>query len=127
MAQPVWTLEVNMEFSAAHALRHYQGKCENLHGHNYRVRVAVKGHELLPKTELLMDFGDLKRLVKEAVAPLDHANINNVPPFDGLNASSENLARYIWQRLVAGLPPNVRLARVTVAERDAQSATYSEE
>lgn len=127
MAQPVWTLEVNMEFSAAHALRHYQGKCEKLHGHNYRVRVAVKGNELLPKTELLMDFGDLKRLVKEAVAPLDHANINDVPPFDGMNASSENLSRYIWQRIAPVLPVNVRLARVTVAERDAQSATYSEE
>lgn len=127
MASPVWTLEVNMEFSAAHALRHYQGKCENLHGHNYRVRVAVKGHDLLPKTELLMDFGDLKRMVREAVAPLDHANINEVTPFDGINASSENLARYIWQRMAVALPDNVRLAWVTVAERDAQSATYTEE
>lgn len=127
MATPVWYLEVNMEFSAAHALRHYQGKCENLHGHNYRVRVEVKGSELMPRTELLMDFGDLKRMVKEAVAPLDHANINDVPPFDAMNASSENLARYIWKRMEPNMPENVRLTSVTVAERDAQRATYREE
>lgn len=127
MPTPVWYLTVDMEFSAAHALRHYQGKCENLHGHNYTVTVEVKGHELLPGTELLMDFGDLKRMVKEAVAPLDHAHINETSPFDELNPSSENLARYIWQRMAPRLPKNVRLHGVTVAERSIQRATYREE
>lgn len=124
---PTWYLTVKMEFSAAHALRHYQGKCENLHGHNYTVTVEVKGHELMPNTELLMDFGDLKRLVKEAVAPLDHRHINEVPPFDAINPSSENMARYIWQRMAPHLPQNVRLHGVSVAERDIQHATYREE
>lgn len=127
MATPTWYLTVKMEFSAAHALRHYQGKCENLHGHNYAVTVEVKGHELMPGTELLMDFGDLKRLTKEAVAPLDHAHINEVPPFDTVNPSSENMARFVWQRMAHHLPKNVQLHGVTIAERDIQHATYREE
>ena len=96
MSRPFWKLTVRSEFCAAHALRHYQGKCEHLHGHNYAVEVVVKGYTLSQDTELLMDFGDLKGLLKQALEPLDHAYINDVPPFDAVNPSSENLARYIW-------------------------------
>ena len=67
MSRPFWKLTVRSEFCAAHALRHYQGKCEHLHGHNYAVEVVVKGYTLSQNTELLMDFGDLKALLKQAL------------------------------------------------------------
>ena len=114
MSRPFWKLTVRSEFCAAHALRHYQGKCEHLHGHNYAV-------------ELLMDFGDLKALLKQALEPLDHAYINDVPPFDAVNPSSENLARYIWNQMAPSLPETVKMYSVTVAEKGIQSATYMEE
>ena len=71
MSRPFWKLTVRSEFCAAHALRHYQGKCEHLHGHNYAVEVVVKGYTLSQNTELLMDFGDLKALLKQALEPLE--------------------------------------------------------
>ena len=127
MSRPFWKLTVRSEFSAAHALRHYQGKCEHLHGHNYAVEVVVKGDTLSNDTELLMDFGDLKTLLKHALEPLDHAYINDVPPFDVSNPSSENIARYIWKQMAPALPANVAMHSVTVAEKGIQSATYMEE
>lgn len=122
----LWRLTVKDEFCAAHALRHYKGKCENLHGHNYSVDVVVQGRKLLPGTELLMDFGDLKALLKGVLKPLDHAMINDVPPFDQINPSSENLASYIWQQCAGRLPEGVSMYQVTVAEKGRQSATYME-
>lgn len=127
MSQPLWKLTVRSEFCAAHALRHYKGKCERLHGHNYAVEVVVKGTVLSPDTELLMDFGDLKALLKETLEPLDHQHINEVPPFDLSNPSSENLARYIWKKMASRLPSPVAMESVTVAEKGIQSATYTEE
>ena len=119
MSRAIWRLTVRGEFSAAHALRHYQGKCENMHGHNYAAEMTVEGETLTPDTELVMDFSELKRLL--------HTDLNATPPFDRLNPSSENLARHLWQRLAPqlhGLP--VRLIGVTVSEKSAQSATYCE-
>lgn len=72
-------------------------KCEHLHGHNYGVKVVVEGSRLSPDTELLMDFGDLKAILKEVLETLDHQYLNELPPFDRINPSSENLARHIWQ------------------------------
>ena len=113
MSRPFWKLTVRSEFCAAHALRHYQGKCEHLHGHNYAVEVVVKGYTLSQNTELLMDFGDLKALLKQAL--------------DAVNPSSENLARYIWNQMAPSLPETVKMYSVTVAEKGIQSATYMEE
>ena len=127
MSRPFWKLTVRSEFCAAHALRNYQGKCAHLHGHNYAVEVVVKGDTLSEDTELLMDFGDLKALLKHALEPLDHAYINDVPPFDVSNPSSENIARYIWKQMAPALPATVTMHSVTVAEKGIQSATYMEE
>ena len=126
MARSLWRLTIRSEFCAAHALRHYQGKCERLHGHNYGVEATVEGERLLPETELLLDFTDFKQLLKNALEDLDHHFLNDVPPFDVSNPSAENLSRYIWQRLSPLLPGGVRLHSVTVAEKDIQSATYME-
>ena len=126
MSQPIWQLTIRSEFCSAHALRHYKGKCEHLHGHNYGVKVVVEGSRLSPDTELLMDFGDLKAIPKEVLETLDHQYLNELPPFDRINPSSENLARHIWQAMAPHLPEQVRLCAVTVAEKGIQSATYME-
>ncbi len=128
MKKGFWRLAVRGEFAAAHALRHYQGKCEAMHGHNFQVEAVVQGAELTPKTELLLDFSVIKARLKEVLDTLDHHDLGQVPPFDRLNPSSENLARHIFHclaPLLAECP--VRLYSVTVSERAIQSATYYEE
>lgn len=127
MSRSVWQLTVRGDFSSAHALRHYQGKCENMHGHNYAAEMTVEGESLTPDTELVADFSVLKKILKDELAELDHKDLNVTPPFDRLNPSSENLARYLWQRVMPRLKDlPVRLHSVTVSEKSAQSATYRE-
>lgn len=123
----IWRLAVRAEFCAAHALRHYQGKCEALHGHNFSVELVVEGEKLHPSTEILVDFTELKKRLRAVLEDMDHGVLNEREPFSRLNPSSENLARHIWQRLEPDMPGlGVRLHAVTVAEKAAQSATYME-
>lgn len=127
MKKHLWRLTVRSEFAAAHALRHYQGKCESIHGHNFSVEAVVEGDTLTPDTELLADFSDLKRDLKAVLDTLDHKDLNVTPPFDAINPSSENLSRYIYQTLAPLVEQRgVRMREVTVSERGPQSATYSE-
>ena len=122
-----WNLTVTDHFSASHALRCFKGKCENLHGHNFGVSITVTGEKLEADAQILMDFGDLKRALKQVLESLDHQHLNKVPPFDELNPSSENLSRYIFQRLVPLVESDtVTLVSATVSEKDGQSATYFE-
>lgn len=126
-ATSIWRLTVRSEFCAAHALRHYEGKCEHIHGHNFAVEVVVQGAVLDPKVEFLLDFKILKTELKAVANLLDHKDLNTTPPFDVLNPTSENLARFIWQSLAPRLAPHaVTLHAVTVSEKSAQSATYME-
>lgn len=128
MSSAFWRLTVRSEFSAAHALRHYQGKCENLHGHNFSVEAVVQGEVLTPETELLVDFSLIKQDLKSVLDGLDHRVLNETPPFDRINPSSENLSRHVYQRLAPlAAKRGVRLYSVTVGEKAAQSATYFEE
>ena len=127
-----YRLTVRLEFSAAHQLRHYQGKCEALHGHNFGVEVVVEGRQTDAKTGMLLDFGILKAETREVLAGLDHMHLNDLPAFAQQNPSSEHLARYIYQQLagrLAALPQaaQARVAQVTVSEKAAQSATYLED
>ncbi|MDR3319415.1 MAG: 6-carboxytetrahydropterin synthase QueD [Desulfovibrio sp.] len=129
----LWRLAVRDDFSAAHALRGYEGKCERLHGHNFAVEMTVEGQKLTDDTALLLDFSILKTILKDILAGLDHGVLNETPPFDAINPSSENLARHIWQAAATRLKSHpdsraadVRLASVTVSEKSAQSATYME-
>src|SRR5277367_5050595 len=95
---------VEHTFAAAHALRDYYGKCENLHGHNYRVQVTVRGAEL-DHAGILVDFSLLKRLLREVTGRLDHQNLNDLPPFDAVNPSAENIARYVYDEIRGRLQP----------------------
>jgi len=119
--------EVSVEhtFAAGHALRNYHGKCENVHGHNYRVRVLVRG-EKLDETGMLSDFVELKRLLRAVSEPLDHVFLNDMVPFNELNPSAENIAWYICEKMREGLKQEnpVEVTEVTVWETDIQSATY---
>lgn len=99
----MYFLTVEDSFSSAHALRGYKGKCENIHGHNWRVIVSVKG-ETLDEIGLLIDFHDLKTYIKEVLSILDHKNINEeVSFFKENNPSSENLAAFIFENLTGKL------------------------
>jgi 6-pyruvoyltetrahydropterin/6-carboxytetrahydropterin synthase len=119
--------EVTVEetFAAGHALRNYHGKCESLHGHNYRVQVTLQGAEL-DSTGLLVDFVQVKKLLQTVVDRLDHQFLNDLAPFDSLNPSAENIARYFYDELSGGLnrDSGVTLRQIKIWETDTTSATY---
>jgi 6-pyruvoyltetrahydropterin/6-carboxytetrahydropterin synthase len=120
--------EVNVEetFAAGHALRGYYGKCENVHGHNYRVRVTLAG-PALDSTGLLFDFVALKRVMNDVIKGLDHKFLNDQAPFDQINPSAENIARYFHEQLAEKFPPpanGARITAITIWETDVTSATY---
>ena len=121
------TFEVMIErnFSSAHQLRGYKGKCENLHGHNYKIEIYARGREL-DNIGLLVDFGELKDAADEVVQYLDHRNINELPPFDvELNPSAENLARYILERVSSRVGDGrVQVYKVRCFETPTSVATY---
>jgi 6-pyruvoyltetrahydropterin/6-carboxytetrahydropterin synthase len=119
--------EVTIEetFAAGHALRNYHGKCENVHGHNYRAEVTLRGAEL-NAIGLLVDFVELKKVVHAVLDRMDHQWLNDFPPFDALNPSAENMARYIYEEVSAALTTKegVRVACVRLWETDTASAAY---
>jgi 6-pyruvoyltetrahydropterin/6-carboxytetrahydropterin synthase len=97
----MYTVRVEAGFSAAHFLSHYRGKCENLHGHNYQVRLWARGNTL-DEGGMLVDFGVLKGLLRDITGELDHHNLNDNPFFQN-DPSAERIARYIFDRARAGL------------------------
>ena len=120
--------EVTIEetFAAGHALRNYRGKCENVHGHNYRCQVTLAGAEL-DSIGLLVDFVELKKVVHAVLDRMDHQWLNDLPPFDVLNPSAENMARYIYQEIGKQMAPGAaRIREVKLWETDTASATYRE-
>jgi len=122
-----WKLTITQDFSSSHQLRNYGGKCENMHGHNFGVEVAVEGDKLDDRVQYLVDFKELKRHTKAVLDKLDHKHLNEVPPFDEINPSSENIAMFIYKELKPTLPGSVRLTEVSVSEKDSSKATYWEE
>jgi 6-pyruvoyltetrahydropterin/6-carboxytetrahydropterin synthase len=122
----MFEVSVDETFCAGHALRGYRGKCENVHGHNYKVRVMLTG-EKLDAVGLLYDFSHLKRVIQEVVRTLDHRFLNDFPPFDALNPSAENIAWHIHEQVSKQLPEaanGASIAGVTVWETDTSAATY---
>ncbi|NIR13926.1 MAG: 6-carboxytetrahydropterin synthase QueD [Desulfobacterales bacterium] len=123
----MYELMVETTFSGAHQLREYKGKCENLHGHNWKVQVYVLA-EKLNNIDVAIDFHDLKRYVVEVVGQLDHAFLNDVFPFTEINPSSENIAKWIYDSVSKKLEEDpVQLSAVTVWESETASATYYED
>ena len=125
----MFEITVQAGFSSGHYLRDYHGKCENPHGHNYRVLVTLAGAELEPNG-LLLDFKLLKQVLRPTVEYLDHQMINDLSPFTTLNPSAENLARYFFDTTASQLEQmtgsRVRVKDCTVYETDTSFARYYE-
>ncbi len=119
----MFTVEVTSGFSAAHRLRGYQGKCENVHGHNWKVGVAVSAQEL-DNTGFVVDFRDIKSMLAEIINGLDHCDLNTHPYFKKKNPTSEHIACYIFCEL---RKKNARVSSVSVWESDNAKATYTGE
>ena len=123
----MYEVTVEATFSSGHYLRNYRGRCENPHGHNYRVLVTLVGKEL-DQTGLLLDFKELKQLLRPIIEYLDHQMINDLDPFTYLNPSAENLARYFFDqtntrvRQITG--GRIRVMKSTVFETATSAATY---
>jgi 6-pyruvoyltetrahydropterin/6-carboxytetrahydropterin synthase len=128
----MYRMTVESQFSAAHAIRGHQGPCCRLHGHSYRVVVHLQGTEL-DALGMLIDYADVKRALAEALAPFDHAYLNDLPEFAEVNPTSEAIARLLHGRLSALLFANadvqrrVRLAEVVVYENERQGVGYGDE
>ncbi|WP_263377936.1 6-carboxytetrahydropterin synthase QueD [Granulicella paludicola] len=126
----MFEVTVQAGFSSGHYLRNYNGKCENPHGHNYRVLVTLVGAEL-DETGLLLDFKLLKHVLRPTVDYLDHQMINDLEPFITLNPSAENLAKYFFDNTATQLDEmtsgRVRVKDCTVFETDTSFARYFEQ
>ncbi|MDO8749509.1 MAG: 6-carboxytetrahydropterin synthase QueD [Candidatus Omnitrophota bacterium] len=121
----MYKLSVKAEFSAAHNLRNYKGKCEELHGHNWKVEAVISAKKT-DSNGLAMDFHAIKDILKETLEELDHKHLNQITYFKKNNPTSENIARYLFDKLDSQLKKGrVCLSEVTVWESDNCSATYS--
>ena len=125
----MYEVTVEAGFSSGHYLRNYRGKCENPHGHNYKVRVTLRGKEL-DAAGLLLDFKQLKQVMRPVIERLDHQMINDLEPFTVMNPSAENLSQVFLRR---DEPPakrddggRVHVKDCTIFETDTTTATYYE-
>jgi 6-pyruvoyltetrahydropterin/6-carboxytetrahydropterin synthase len=125
----MFEVSVEESFAAGHALRGYRGKCENPHGHNYKVRIILSGKEL-DNIGLLYDFKDLKSAMNQVIERMDHQFLNDIEPFQTLNPSAENMAKYFFQEvgtlLAERTQGRVEVKQVKVWETDTTTATYYE-
>jgi len=123
------TIFKDFTFAAAHAIRGHTRGCENLHGHNYRVRVHLRA-ERLDALGMVLDFADLKEMMQEILGPFDHRVINDIPPFDERNTTAELFSEYVFQEACRRLashskdPDRVHIARVEVWENDTACAVF---
>jgi len=117
----MYYVRVEADFAAAHFLSHYEGKCERLHGHNYKVRAFARAPELGPGG-MLLDFGELKGALRAVLANLDHSLLNDVAAFEG-DPSAERIAAFIYKELELRLP-GAPLHAVEVFETDTSMARY---
>ncbi len=122
----MYKLTVQSSFSAAHRLDFYEGECQRIHGHNWKVEATVAGREL-DKLGMAIDLMVLQSILEECLQQFDHRMLNDIPPFDQLNPTSENLARHIFGWLKERLPSNVWVDEVKVYETDHLSVAYREE
>jgi 6-pyruvoyltetrahydropterin/6-carboxytetrahydropterin synthase len=120
----MYELKIITEFSAAHNLRNFRGKCEALHGHNWKVEVVLSGKNL-DESGVVLDFAEVKGATSEIMSEIDHRYLNDLPFFTENNPSSENIARYIFHRLQEKIDNDrVRIRRVTAWESQDACASY---
>jgi len=117
----MYEIKVKSGFSAAHNLRNYRGKCENLHGHNWNIE-AIFAYKLLSKAGMAVDFKEAKSILKEALEKFDHAYLNELEFFKKINPTSENIAKFIYDHIKK---KNKHISVVSVWENDTSCASYS--
>jgi 6-pyruvoyltetrahydropterin/6-carboxytetrahydropterin synthase len=122
----MYEVSITESFSSAHKLADIGGKCEELHGHNFKVEVTLGG-STLNANGLLIDFRLVKKYLKEILGHMDHQHLNELPFFRGVNPSSENLAHYIYNAMGHFVVThNVKIVRIKVWESENSAVTYSE-
>ncbi len=119
----IFELTVKSHFDAAHFLRGYPGECSKLHGHTWEVEVTIGGRKL-NEIEILYDFRDLKQELKKLLNKFDHKYLNEIPPFDNISPTGENLARQLFYEIEALLPSGIFLKEVSVWESPEAKVTY---
>ncbi len=120
----IYELKIISDFAAAHNLRNFRGKCEQLHGHNWKIEVVIRGTEL-DSSGVVVDFGEVKKVTRELLSEIDHKYLNEIPYFAVHNPSSENIARYLLERLGEKLDNGNRWVHsVTAWESTDACATY---
>jgi 6-pyruvoyltetrahydropterin/6-carboxytetrahydropterin synthase len=122
----MYTLTIKEHFDAAHALIGYPGQCKNLHGHTWDIEVSVRGNRL-DEVGIVYDFKDLKANLMSILDDYDHKFLNEVPPFDEINATAENLARVIYEQMELLLPEGIELVEIAVWESPIAKLTYTKE
>jgi len=123
----LYTIKVITDFAAAHLLRGYAGECSRLHGHNWKVEVEVVA-SALNEVGMGIDFKDIKASTREVIGRLDHRNLNDLPPFDKINPTAENIAAHIYTTLAANLNnERAQVAAVTIWETERACVKYTEQ
>jgi 6-pyruvoyltetrahydropterin/6-carboxytetrahydropterin synthase len=123
----MFEIKIESSFSGAHRLRDYKGQCENLHGHNWKVEVFVASPEV-GKNGMVLDFRELKDATQAVLETIDHRYLNEIPYFSEINPSSENIAKYIFDRVRARLGERrARITKVTAWESNGACASYYED
>lgn len=123
-----YTLKIVQHFSAAHILRGYERGCEKLHGHNWRVEIEVCS-DVLNKLGMVIDFYQLKQIAKKYLNILDHSYLNDIKPFDIINPTCENVAKWLFKMIaedLAKFDKNVKLLAINLWETENNSIRYSE-
>lgn len=118
------TIKILTDFSAAHSLRDYSGDCANMHGHNWHLEISVSGE--LDQSGMVVDFRELKNQTKTIIDRLDHKYINEVAPFNKINPTAENIAKYIFEELSGKITAKATFVKeVGVWENSRSQAIYS--
>lgn len=122
----MYEISVSLHFSAAHHLPEYDGNCGSIHGHNWTVRATVLAEDV-DRTGLAIDFRVVKAALADVLGALDHRNLNELPDFESVPPTAENISRWIYERLARKINrPGVRLGRVAVGESPGYEAVYRE-
>ncbi len=121
----MYRLSIESKISAAHRLRDYDGPCARVHGHNWKIRVEVTATQL-NKVGIAIDFSDLKKITWQVIGPFDHNDFNKIAPFDKLNPTAENIARFFYGEIDKLLPEGISLALIEIWETDKYRVAYAE-
>jgi 6-pyruvoyltetrahydropterin/6-carboxytetrahydropterin synthase len=121
----MYQITIETHFSSAHRLRQYDGECERLHGHNWKVQISVAS-EVINDIGMVMDFKDLKGAVKPLIGKLDHHYLNEIPPFTEINPTTENIAKYLFDEFSKVINTDlIKVTKVEIWESLTCSASYT--